>query len=279
LFPDERDLGAMVSLAPPKSSPLGILKLDAGLFAGNGISPQYSSKMDFIGRLSATQPIGVNTVLSGGVSAYLGGVLQNSESVYIMKDGVFQLREAATKDNISKYAKQQYFGVDVQFSTLSAAGLTNLRAEYIMGEHPFHGGQSTKLTALRTGVVEMRKLSGGYVLLAQDLGMTPFTFVAKYDWYNPNTDVAGNDIAKSVNADQRATTANDITKSTIGLGFMWRIHPSLKLTAYYDMVANETTENLKENKNADGKFDTPAAFGYERVRPENVFTVRLQYKF
>ena len=279
LFPDERDLGAMLTLQPSKSSPLNIFKLEGGLFAGNGISPQISSKMDFIGRFSVTKPLGANLVLSGGVSGYFGGVLQNDESVYIMKNGAFQLREPATKDNISEYAKRQYIGVDVQLSMISAAGFTNLRAEYIMGEHPFHGGQSTKLTAVRTGVVEMRKISGGYLLLAQDLGTTPFTFVAKYDWYNPNTDVSGNDIAKDVDADQRKTGAGDITKSTVGLGLLWRIHPSLKLTAYYDIVTNETTENLKGSKNADGKFSSPANFGYEKVRPENVFTLRLQYKF
>jgi len=265
-------------LQPPKSSPLNILKLEGGLFAGNGISPQISSNMDFIGRLSFTQPIGFNVVLSGGVSGYFGGVLQNDQSVYVMKDDVFQLREPATVDNISKYAKRQYIGVDVQLSIMSAVGFTSLRAEYIMGEHPFSGTSSAKLTAVRTGNVFMRNINGGYIVFAQDFGTSPITVIAKYDWYNPNTDVSGNDIAKALtNADHRSTGAGDITKSTIGLGAQWRIHPSLKLTAYYDMVKNETTENLKDVKDATtGKITT---YGFENVRKENVFTLRLQYKF
>ena len=278
LFPDERDVGVMLSLQPPTSSPLKILKFEGGLFAGNGISPQISNRMDFIGRLSVTKPIGFNAVLSGGVSGYFGGVLQNDSSVYAMKGDVFQLRDKS-EANVYGYAKRQYIGVDVQLSMITAAGFTNLRAEYIMGEHPFHGGQSAKLTAIRTGVVEMRKINGGYVMLAQDFGTTPFTFVAKYDWFNPNTDVSGNDTGKDADEGQRKTGANDITKSTVGLGLLWRIHPSLKLTAYYDIVTNETTDKLKENKNADGKFNTPADFGYASVRPENVFTLRLQYRF
>jgi len=277
LFPDERDVGAMLTLQPAKSSPLNILKLEGGLFVGNGISPQISNNLDFIGHLSVTKPIGFNVVLSGGISGYLGSVLQNDQSVYVMKDKVFQLREAPTKDNISKFAKRQYFGADIQLSMISAVGFTNLRAEYIIGEHPFAGGTNAKLTALRTGPVYMRKISGGYILLAQDLGQSPLTVVAKYDWYNPNTEVSGNEIGQSVNNEAHVRTGNgDISRSTIGLGLFWRIHPSLKLTAYYDVVKNETTENLKDVKGDAGKITT---YGYESNRKENVFTLRLQYKF
>jgi hypothetical protein len=194
-----------------------------------------------------------------------------------MKDDVFQLRETPTVKNKSEYAKRQYIGVDAQLSLISAAGLTNLRAEYIIGEHPFSGTSSAKLTGLQTGPVYMRKISGGYVMLAQDLGTTPFTVVAKYDWFNPNTDVSGNDIAKSVGEGQQKTGSGDVTKSTVGLGLLWRIHPSLRLTAYYDMVKNETTENLKDVKDEiTGKI---TAYGFENVRKENVFTLRLQYRF
>ena len=38
LFPEERDLGAMLILQPAKTSVWNILKLEAGLFAGNGIN-------------------------------------------------------------------------------------------------------------------------------------------------------------------------------------------------------------------------------------------------
>jgi hypothetical protein len=69
LFPDERDLGFSFTLQPPKSSPLNILKLEAGLFAGNGIKPQISNKMDFIGHLTVNKQIGNNTIIAGGVSA------------------------------------------------------------------------------------------------------------------------------------------------------------------------------------------------------------------
>ena len=278
LFPDESDMGFMVTLQPPKSSPLNILKMEGGLFAGNGVSPQISSRMDFIGRLSMTLPLEQGVVFGLGASGYFGGVLQNDESVYIMKDGFFQLREAPTKDNIIQYAKRQYIGVDAQLRMTTSLGSTNIRAEYITGEHPFPGGTNAKLTALRTGPVYMRQLSGGYVVFEQNVGHTPFTFVAKYDWLDPNTEIAGNDIAKAPsNNAQVKTGSGDIARWTTGFGLVWHIHPSTRLTAYYDIVKTETTENLKDVRNeSSGKI---TVYGYENRRKENVFTLRLQYRF
>ena len=273
LFPDERDLGVALTLQPSKSSLLNILKLEAGLFAGNGIKPQFTSHLDFIGHLMATQQIGDNTVLSGGVSAYLGGTLQQNAQTYIMKNKVWAL-DSDTQDNIGKYAKRQYFGFDLQFNTITAAGLTHFRGEYIFGEHPgeLSGPYPFNFNGLPpTTAVYMRKISGGYALITQDLGQTPLSVIVKYDWYNPNTGISGDDIG----ADS-GTNANDITKSNIGFGIYWRINPALRLTAYYDIVNNETSSRLKDIKDENGKI---TAYGWESKRKADVFTLRLQYKF
>ena len=275
LFPDERDLGAMLTLQAAKTSPWNILKLEAGMFAGNGIKAQFTTHMDFIGHLSVTKVIGSDITIGGGVSAYLGGVFQNDSSVYVMKDNQFVL-DSKTVDNIGKYAKRQYIGFDLQFSAYSAAGLTNLRGEYIFGEHPGNasGAYEFKFNGLppAEAPIYMRKIAGGYVILAQDLGKLPFTALVKYDWYNPNTEVSGNDIA----AAGSGTTKGDINMSNIGMGLIWRINPALRLTAYYDLVGNETTDNLPDTKDEDGKI---TKYGYEGNRKDNVFTLRLQYKF
>ena len=278
LFPDERDLGAMLTLQAAKTSPWNFLKLEAGLFAGNGIKPQITSRMDFIGHLSATKQIGDDMSISGGVSAYLGGVFQNDESVFVMKDKKF-VEDSNSADNIGKYAKRQYIGFDAQLRMMTAAGLTQLRGEYIFGEHPGNsaGAYEFKFNIASgnalpmTGPVYMRKIAGGYVILTQDLGTTPFTAVLKYDWYNPNTEVSGNDIGVA----DSGTGAKDIIMSNIGIGLLWRINPALKLTAYYDIVKNETTDKLPDTKD-DGKI---TRYGWEGDRKDNVFTLRLQYKF
>jgi hypothetical protein len=273
LFPDERDLGVSLTLQPSKTSPLNFLKLEGGWFAGNGIRPQIGSRMDFIGRLSASHFFGNNMSLSGGISLYAGGVLQTDSSTYVMKDKKFEL-ESKTRANIGRLAKRQYTGFDVQYSLISSAGLTTVRGEYVFGEHPGNvsGAYSFGLDGIPGGPVYMRKISGGYVMLVQDLGQTPFSAIFKYDWYNPNTAVSGNDIA----VEGSGTTRGDIALSNVGVGLYWRINQALRLTAYYDFVSNETTTHLKNTKDDKGNL---IAYGYESNRPDNVFTLRLQYRF
>ena len=273
LFPDERDLGAMFTLQPAKTSVWNILKLEAGLFAGNGIKPQLDSHMDFIGHLSATKIFGSDMLLSGGVSLYYGGVLQTDSSTYIMKDKMFAL-DSKSRDNIGCLAIRRYIGFDIQYSVITSIGMTQLRGEYIFGKHPGNASAaySFALNDIQSGPVYMRNISGGYVILVQDLGRLPVSAIVKYDWYNPNTNVSGNEIAVS---DSR-TGAGDIAMSNVGIGLMWRINPALKMTAYYDFVANETTENLKDTRDANNNL---TKYGYEDNRPDNVFTLRLQYKF
>jgi hypothetical protein len=158
-----------------------------------------------------------------------------------------------------------------------------MRGEYIFGEHPGNSGgaydfkfnatgNNTAMPNNIAGPIFMRSIAGGYVILTQDLGTLPLTAIIKYDWYNPNTDVSGDEIA----AADTKTTKGDINMSNIGAGLMWRINPALRLTAYYDFVGNETTENLKDKKDADGNI---TSYGWEGNRKDNVFTLRLQYKF
>ena len=253
LFPDGRDAGAMLTLQAAKNSPWNILKLEAGIFAGNGIRPEIDSKMDFIGHLSAKKIVG-NMEISGGISAYLGGVFQGNDTVYVMKNNEWEID--SNTGNKGNFAKRRYIGADLQYSITTVAGLTQFRGEYILGEHPgtVDEAYDFKLTALPTNKTFMRNISGGYVIVTQELGALPFTLVAKYDWYNPNTNVSGNNIKG----------AGEIMKSTIGLGAFWRINNALRLTAYYEFVKNETSENLN---------------GYEKDCKDNVFTFRLQYRF
>ena len=87
--------------------------------------------------------------------------------------------------------------------------------------------------------------------------------MVKYDWYDPNTDVKGDEIGKAISGG-KPTTDGDIKYTTIGLGLAYRWDANLKITAYYDMVENETSANLG---------------GYTNDLLDNVFTLRAQVKF
>lgn len=267
LFPDERDLGTMLTLQAPKTSPWNFITLSGGLFAGSGIKAQYKNQLDFIGHLSAKKNFdNLAMSISGGISAYLGSTISTNDSLYKMQNNDFVI------DNINNKGKRNertYIGADIQFSIMTETlGLTQLFAEYIIGINPGEksGAYDFKLTAVPTNPVYMRKIQGGYILFTQDLFTTPFTIVAKYDWYDPNTDISGNDI----------NNKGEIQMNNIGCGLIWRINNNLRLTAYYDIVSNETTDKLADVKDDNGAIKT---YGYEQDRKDNVFTLRLQYKF
>ncbi|GHT74230.1 hypothetical protein AGMMS50262_06760 [Bacteroidia bacterium] len=258
LFPEERDLGAMLVLQAPKTSVWNVVKLEAGWFAGNGIKAETDSRKDFISHLSAGKPIGSDGAWGVGISYYNGSVYQGTKNVYTMKDNSFVLNEA--DDNKGKYAKREYVGFDGQFSILSPAGLTQLRAEYLFGQQPGtdKSTKSPNVATLPTADTYIRDFKGGYVIFVQDLGQSPFSAVLKYDWYDPNTKVSGDETG------QNGTTKTDLSFNTFGFGALWRINNNLRLQAFYEINKNETTANIDNMK--------------EDVK-DNVFTLRLQYKF
>ena len=253
LFPEERDLGAAIIMQPSKSSPLHFLKLEAGLFAGNGVKQETDSRRDFIGHLSANKKM-KNIEFGGGVSYYNGSVFQGTEFVYRMVNDVFIPNNSA--DNKGKFAKREYIGFDGQLSMKTEIGTTQLRAEYLFGEQPGTADKSMSpnSSSLPSHDTYIRNFSGGYIILVQGLGNLPLYAVLKYDWYDPNTKVSG----------QNNATTGDIARNTFGLGAFWNINTSLRLQIYYDINKNEKSANLA---------------GYTEDVKDNVFTIRMQYKF
>lgn len=258
LFPDERDLGAAFTLQAAKSSPFNFLKLQAGLFAGNGIKRETDSKRDFIGHLSANKKLGKNIKWGLGASYYNGSVYQGTENVYTMKENDFELN--ANASNKGSFAKREYFGLDGQFTLVNGTIATQLRGEYLFGTQPGENSnsKSPNSSSLPTTDTYLRDFSGGYAMLVQDIGFQNLSAVVKYDWYNPNTKVSGDDIGLN-NAD-----IGDISYNTLGLGVLWSATNNLRLQAYYEIVNNEKSKNLD---------------GYEVDRKDNAFTLRLQYSF
>lgn len=258
LFPDEKDLGAMLTLAPAKESPLNFLKLKAGVFAGNGMKQDSKSKRDFIGKLQANKNIGSDGFWELGVSYYQGGVYQGTKYVYEMDDASFVVD--STDTNLGEYAKRQYMGIDGVLNLSSNIGMTKLMAEYVFGQQP-GTAKSTKSPNDNSNPKEdtyIRKFNGFYVMLVQDLGRSPFSLVAKYDAYDPNTKVKKNDVGLN------GTTKADLSQNTLGLGLIWRAMNNLKFTAYYEWNNNEKTDNVS---------------GYNENVKDNLFTLRAQYKF
>ena len=256
LFPQGRDMGAMLQFQAPETSPWHILKLETGLFAGNGIKRETDSRKDFIGHLSAYKMLN-NMQFGAGVSYYNGSVYQGTSDIYTMSGNGFVLNSDAR--NKGQFAKREYVGVDAQFSLKTLLGTTNLRAEYIFGQQPAiqHSVESPNSSTLPDDDTYIRNVNGWYVMFVQDIGRLPFQLVAKYDMLDPNTDISGNQVGE-IN-----TSITDLMQNTFGFGALWHINTDFMLMAYYEINNYEKTINL------------PAIAESKR----DVFTLRLQYRF
>lgn len=100
----------------------------------------------------------------------------------------------------------------------------------------------------------MRNFIGWHVYFVQDIYRLPMSVVVKYSWADANTDLAGDEI----------TNKTDLAQSSLGLGLLYRLNSNVRLMAYYDIISNETTNQIEK---------------YSKDLKDNVFTLRLQYKF
>ena len=262
-FPDERDLGAMLTLQPVKESKFYFLKLEAGLFAGNSINKETDSRKDFIGRLGAEKTIGDYAQWGLGVSYYNGSVYNPTTTAYEMVGKEFRVVDKGTTGT---YMKREYVGMDGQFSILTAMGKTTLRAEGLLGIQPGIAGSSkspnysARPTNSPENALYKRPFIGYFFYLIQDIGSSPFSAVLKYDTYDPNTDLQKDEVGLAGSN----TSKTDLAQSTIGIGALYRFSKNVRLQAYYEINSNEKSANVS---------------GYESDRKDNVLTVRLQYKF
>ena len=278
LFPGERDLGAMLTLQPKKGTRFDWIKLDAGFFTGNGINPEFDSKKDFIGHLSFAKANKSETIkFGGGISYYNGHVFQGTKYVYSPGEAIDVTQPGlvdSTASNKNGFAKRQYMGFDAQLSVHSPIGFTTVRAEYITGQQPSAKATNASVSGstLPNYDTYIRKVSGGYVYFIQNIGQTKNQLVVKYDWLDPNTKVSGADImSKSSAGKNTALGTADIKFNTIGFGWNYRFNSQVKLMAYYEIVKNETTglSPVGLNRTLDTSKDLK----------DNVFTLRVQYKF
>lgn len=261
-IPDSRDLGIMLSLRTKESSPLNFLLLEGGFFAGNGIHQDTDSRKDFIGRLRGDKAIGNWGKWGLGFSYYNGHVFNPTRSYYIMEGDRFVSKE---KDNTGSYMKREYFGLDGQFAFDNVLGKTTVRAEGIIGTQP---GTVNSSVSPNSGsrpenepenALYKRPFLGYIFYLIQDVGHTPLSMVLKYDMYDPNTKVSGDEIGMS-----DYTSKTDLQQSTVGVGALYHFNKHIRLQAWYAFNFNEKTEYIS---------------GYDSNRKDNVFTLRLQYKF
>ena len=265
LMPSERDLGAMVSYEPRKrTAKLRGLKLDVGLFNGQGKSgpAEFDSYKDLISRLTI-KPIEFSRFwsVSGGLSFLNGGWRQETKYRYETKNmgGNALFVVDSSLSNIGAKATRRYFGADAQLVLKHSWGKTEWRAEYWRGTQPGTDSTTENPGILPEEPTYIREFDGAFIYFLQNIINEKWELMVKYDWYDPNTDVDGDQIGE---AGSNFTQA-DIKYSTLGTGLTYAFNDNLKALGYYSFVTNEKT----------------ALDGFREDLPDNVFTLRIQMRF
>jgi hypothetical protein len=204
-----------------------------------------------------------------GASFYTGGYATATTNSYVMTE--VNGTQVFTPVTIKKgdRAQRDYLGFDGQFSYDWAPGISQVRVEYLTGKQPGVAKSSSSLTGVASADVYNRSFNGYYVYFIQNILESPFQAVVKYDVYDPNKAVSGNEIGQTAPG-AVATGSADIKYSTIGVGLNYRFNSNTKIMAYYDIVNNETSSNLAE---------ASTLTDLSGNRKDNVFTLRFQYKF
>ncbi len=240
----ERDMGIMASIDSRKGGPLKYLKVDAGIFNGQGLTAtaDYDSHKDFITRVAVKPyPLSHKITLSAAVSYLNGGFMQGTRYVYLSgrNSSGYTFIIDSSAQNAGRIAPRKYYGGDAQFKIKTKAGFTEFRAEYITGTQTATGASSETPAALLTGneAYYIRKFNGAYFYFLHNIVNKHHQLVVKYDWYDPNTKVKGGEIGKP----GTSVNATNIRYSTLGIGYTHYFDDNLKFLVYWEKIWNEKT--------------------------------------
>lgn len=281
LMPNERDLGAMLTFQPHAGKKLYGLKFDAGFYNGLGIAvpgttpptgsaagttgvtglTDFDSKKDFMGHLVYYKSLKNDKIKVGiGASHYNGGFLSQNDTIYksFKTDSAGNKVWAMEKNFANKIAPRVYYGFEGFFSIKTGIGTTTVRGEYFAGTQTGKLKDSKSPASAVTSPVYQRQFNAGYVYLIQRILDTKHEVALKYEWYDPNTKIAASDL-NGVNGMKEG----EIKYTMIDLGYNLYLTQNVKFLVHYNMVSNEVTK-IK---------------GYTRDLKDNIFTVRMQYRF
>lgn len=260
LMKTERDLGAMITFKPRKADhPLRNFQYDLGVFNGQGMisENEYDSYKDIISRITYKNiELAKDLQLNLGASVLFGGIMQPSKYSYRSKDEKYIIDSSL--HNFGRKSPRTYYGADAQLVLKHQWGKTELRAEYWKGQQSAYRESSETPEDLIAAPFFVRDFDGAFIYFLQNIGNSKHQIGVRYDFYDPNTDVEGDDIVEN-----NIFSAADIRYDTWTFGYNYYINQHFKLMLWYDIPKNEKTQLTK----------------YKNDLKDNVFTFRIQYTF
>jgi hypothetical protein len=298
LYPGEYAIGAKLEVTPPHVP----LKFQLAAFNGNdsqtitdangnSINPDnkdFDNEKDIMGRLTYNFKLGQFGGLTIGAHGYYGFLRATVDTV-LKSDYTYD--KTFDKNAKSKYLNKQWFGVEAQLYMDVLGGLT-LKGEYIMGVNSTPGyttgavttssqtfgfnktNDTLTMASLKTVSTTyrpdvQRNFMGYYVYLIKNIGKRN-QIALRWDYYDPNTKIAGNDIGNTAvyGKDRTSTTTTsaytgsepvilnkstttttmkssyksgtqDIAYGTLGICWNYFVTDNIKFSVLYEIPFNE----------------------------------------
>jgi phosphate-selective porin len=245
IYPGEREIGVKLEY-------IGInlpLKFQLMAMNGNftGAQPiDVDTKKDIMTRLVYSIKLpGAGVGIDLGANGYFGGTrIKTNPFVSTINPLIVDSVALGT------YLDKHWLGAEMQIYADVLGGLS-IKGEYMSGVN-----NSASLTGLAGTIAQkkgdpnkVRDFSGYYLYLIKNIGPKN-QFVAKYDYYDPNTKTSGD-----------ASTVTELTYKTLSLAWQYYLNDNIRLSLQYEMPKNETNTT------------TPSDL------KDNMLTARIQAKF
>jgi hypothetical protein len=237
IYPGEREIGVKLeyigSTIPLKFQLMAL----NGNFTG-AQAKDYDSKKDLMGRFVYSFKLpDAGLGIDLGANGYYGGNRIKYNTFVSNLDGKLD----STSFRAGDYLDKNWVGGEIQIFADVLGGLA-IKGEYITGVNSASSttnqDSKAKLADMRKDPTKLRDFSGYYIYLIKNVG-SKNQFVAKYDYYDPNTKLSG-DAAK-----------NELYYKTLTLAWQYYLNDNIRLSLNYEMPDNETNTtnptNLKDN--------------------------------
>ncbi|MCE5346566.1 MAG: OprO/OprP family phosphate-selective porin [Bacteroidales bacterium] len=243
IYPGEREIGLKLEY-------IGVnIPLKVQLMAMNGNftgaqAKDIDSKKDLMGRIVYSIKLpGSGVGIDLGANGYLGGNLAKTNPYIKNSDG--------TADSIKvwSYLDKNWAGGEIQIFADFLGGMA-IKGEYMAGVNSTPSTIAS--TAIRTAMLadpnKYKNFAGYYIYFIKNIG-SKNQFVAKYDYYDPNTKLSGDAASK------------DIYYKTWTLAWQHYLNDNIRISLNYEMPKNEINAS------------------YPAQLKDNTLGVRIQAKF
>jgi phosphate-selective porin len=233
IYPGEREIGVKLEYIGSKIPLKFQLMAMNGNFTGSQ-AKDVDSKKDIMGRLvySIRFP-GAGIGIDLGPNLYLGGNRAKTNPYISNSDGVID------SISVGDYLDKKWMGAEIQIFADLLGGLS-VKGEYITGTNSTASTIASTATMAQkmTDPNKLNNFSGYYIYFIKNVGPKN-QFVAKYDFYDPNTKLSGDAAGKS------------LYYKTVTLAWQYYPNDFIRVSLNYEMPKNETNATnpteLKDN--------------------------------